>query len=77
MESNNRTGVSDVKKAVSEASPRTISMFLLVVGGLMVFWAAEAILSTAGMWSATDKEYAGGFVLGLLGILVLYHAVKK
>jgi len=77
MENQNRTGVTDVKKAIGEASSRKISVFLLVVGGLLVFWAAESILSTAGVWSTTDKEYAGAFVLGLLGALVLYSALKK
>ncbi len=77
MENQNRTGVTDVKKMVEQTSPRTISVFLLVVGGLLVFWAAEAILSTAGIWSTVDKEYAGDVVLGLLGALVLYYAVKK
>jgi len=77
MESQNRKGVTDVKKAIGEASPRSISVFLLVVGGLLVFWAAESILSTSGIWSTTDMEYAGAFVLGLLGALVLYYAVKK
>jgi len=77
MENGNRTGVTDVKKAIANASPRTISVFLLVVGGLLVFWAAEAILTTAGIWSTTDVEYAGDVVLGLLGALVLYYAVKK
>lgn len=77
MESQNRTGVTDVKKAIEKTSPRTISVFLLVVGGLLVFWAAESILSTAGIWSTSDVEYAGDFVLGLLGALVLYYAVKK
>lgn len=67
----------DVKKAVEDASPRTISMFLLVVGGLLVFWAAESILATAGIWSKTDMEYADDIVLGLLGVIVLYYAVKK
>lgn len=77
MENQNRTGVTDMKKAVEEASPKTISGFLLVVGGLLVFWAAESILSTAGIWSTSDVKYAGDVVLGLLGALVLYHAVKK
>jgi hypothetical protein len=77
MQSQNNTGVMDVKKAVEEASPRTISGFLLVMGGLLVFWAAESILATAGIWSKTDVEYAGDVVLGLLGALVLYYAVKK
>jgi predicted metal-binding membrane protein len=77
MENQNRTGVTDVKKAIEKTSPRTISVFLLVVGGLLVFWAAESILVTAGIWSATDTEYAGDFVLGLLGALVLYYALKK
>ncbi len=66
-----------MKKAIEGTSPRTISVFLLVVGGLLVFWAAESILVTAGIWSTADTEYAGGFVLGLLGALVLYYAVKK
>ncbi len=77
MESENRTGISDVKKTIAEANSRKISVFLLVVGGLLVFWAAESILSTADLWSTTNKEYAGGFVLGLLGAIVLYYAVKK
>ncbi len=77
MENQDRTGVTDVKKAIEKTNPRTISVFLLVVGGLLVFWAAESILSTAGIWSTTDVEYAGGFVLGLVGALVLYYAVKK
>jgi len=77
MENQNSTGVTDVKKAIGEVSSRKINVFLLVVGGLLVFWAAESILSTAGMWSTVDKEYAGGFVLGLLGALALYYAVKK
>jgi len=47
------------------------------MGGLLVFWAAESILATAGIWSETDVEYAGDVVLGLLGALVLYYAVKK
>jgi uncharacterized membrane protein len=77
MENQNRTSVTDVKKVVEKASPRTISVFLLVVGGLLVFWATESILSTAGIWSTVDMEYAGGVVLGLLGAIVLYYAVKK
>ena len=77
MENQNRTGVTDVKKAIEKTSPRTISVFLLVVGGLLVFWAAESILTTAGIWSSTDVKYAGDVVLGLLGALALYYAVKK
>jgi predicted metal-binding membrane protein len=77
MENQNRAGVADVKKAIGQASPRTVSVFLLVVGGLLIFWAAESILSTAGIWSTTDVEYAGDVVLGILGALVLYYAVKK
>lgn len=77
MENQNRTGVTDVNKAIVEAGSRKISVFLLVVGGLLVFWAAESILSTAGMWSTANKEYAGGSILGLLGALALYYAVKK
>ncbi len=77
MENQNRTGVTGVRNAIEEAGSRKISVFLLVAGGLLVFWAAESILSTAGIWSAVDKEYAGGIVLGLLGALALYYAVKK
>ena len=77
MENQNRTGVTDVKKAIGETSSKKVSVFLLVVGGLLVFWAVESILSTAGIWSTTDMEYAGAVVLGLLGALALYFAVKK
>lgn len=77
MQNQNQTGAMEVKKAVEEASPRTISIFLLVVGGLLVFWAAESILATAGIWSKTEVEYADDIVLGLLGAILLYYAVKK
>jgi hypothetical protein len=77
MENNNPAGMTGMSMANEQKNPRRISMFLLVVGGLLVFWAAESILSTAGLWSKTATDYAGGVVLGLLGALVLYHAVKK
>jgi hypothetical protein len=77
MENGNRTGVMGKGGMAGETAPRTKSMFLLVVGGLLVFWAAESILSTAGLWSKTATEYAGGAVLGLLGALVLYRALRN
>ena len=77
MENNNHAGMTGMSMANKQNNPKRISMFLLVVGGLLVFWAAESILSTAGLWSKTATDYAGGVVLGLLGALVLYHAVKK
>jgi hypothetical protein len=77
MENNNLAGVTGAGKANEETGRKTASMFLLVVGGLLVFWAAESILSTAGLWSKTATDYAGGVVLGLLGALVLYRALRN
>lgn len=77
MENNNQAGVTGMGMTREQNNPRRMSIFLLVVGGLLVFWAAELILSTAGLWSKTATEYAGGVILGLLGALVLYHAVKR
>jgi len=77
MENTNATGVKGAMSNSEQTVPRTKSHFLLVAGGLLVFWAAESILSTAGLWSKVASDYAGGVVLGLLGAIVLYHAVKR
>ena len=77
MENNNLASVTGAGRTNEATGKKTASVFLLVCGGLLVFWAAESILTTAGIWSTADVEYAGDFVLGLLGALVVYYAVKK
>jgi len=77
MENNNQAGVTGERRMDEVAGHGRANIFLLVVGGLLVLWAAESMLSTAGLWSKTATEYAGAVVLGLLGALVLYRAVRN
>ena len=77
MENGNRMGDRGMGMTDGEVSQGKKSVFLMVVGGLLVLWAAETMLSAAGLWSRTATEYAGGAVLGLLGAIVLYHSLGR
>jgi len=77
METGNRTGGAGMGSTDERESRGKTSLFLLVVGGLLMLWAAETMLAAAGLWSRTATEYAGGAVLGLLGAIVLYRALGR
>jgi hypothetical protein len=77
MENGNRMGDRGMGMTDGRESLGKKSVFLMVVGGLLVLWAAETMLSAAGLWSKTATEYAGGAVLGLLGAIVLYRALGR
>ncbi len=74
----NKTESSNMAVGGADEHPtkRKISVFWLVVGGLLVFLGVESILYNANIWTKTDVEYADDLVLVGLGALIIAEAVR-
>ncbi len=53
-----------------------ISVFWLIVGGLMLFFGAAAILHRVGIWSEVDADNAGDAVVIMLGLTAVAYALR-
>ena len=53
-----------------------ISLFWLIVGGLLLFFGLVALLQRVGIWSKTDADNAGDVVIILLGAAAIVYALK-
>jgi len=75
MENKEMSG-QDGTKSAKTGYLAGISIFWLIVGGLMLFFGAAAILQRVGVWSEVDAENAGDAVIILLGIAAVVHALR-
>ncbi len=53
-----------------------VSLFWLIIGGLLLFFGAAAIMQRTGIWSEADAENTGDGVVILLGVMAIAYALK-
>lgn len=75
MESKEMSGESGLMNEKAGYLAR-VSVFWLLVGGLLIFFGVAALLQRTGIWSATDADSAGDIVVILLGAVAIAHALK-
>lgn len=75
MENNEMSAGNGTRNASSSFTAK-VSLFWLIVGGLLLFFGAAAILQRTGIWSAVDAENAGDGVAILLGVMAIAYALK-
>jgi len=56
-------------------SRRSISLFLLVVGGFLLLEGIAAIMHLAGVLTKTDVGYAEAGFLAFVGAIIVWYAV--
>ena len=76
MENNEMSTGNGTRNARSSFMPK-VNLFWLIVGGLLLFFGAAAILQRTGIWSEVDAENAGDGVVILLGVMAIAYALKN
>lgn len=73
---NNEMGIGNGTRNARTGYLARVNLFWLIVGGLMLFFGATAILQRMGIWSEIDARNAGDGVVVLLGIMAIAYALK-